>query len=253
MTASPFSRRANNSSGEDFELPAAGLHPAALVALVDLGTHEEEYNHKVNVRRLLYIAWELVGSENNDGEPFVVGEGFTDSLGKKSNLRKLIEGWRSRPFASEEEFDPIVLLGQKCLVNLSLGETSAGKRFTQVNSVSPPMKGQSIPDPIHEMFAWHFSQIDPPNPPPVPAWMSRHLGKTLLERIKLSREWAELESKGAFEARRPANGNGAGAATGTSNGHSGSIKDRHPAPAETARSLAGVGAGATAEREDCHF
>src|SRR5262245_56875671 len=98
MSASPFKRKATNTSNEDFELPPAGLHPAVLIGLVDLGTNTEEYNNKEYEKHELFVAWELVGTKNNGDEPFVVGQDYNESLGKKSNWRKLLEGWRGRPF-----------------------------------------------------------------------------------------------------------------------------------------------------------
>ena len=235
MSASPFSRKANNEASGDFELPPAGLHPARLVAIVDLGTHKNEYKGEVKAdKRLIYLAWELVLTKANTGKPFVVGEGYTDSLGKSSNgqssnYRKLIEEWRGCPFQQNEEFDPFVLFGRDCVVNLSLGQTGAGKKFSQVNSVSPPMQGQSVPESTVTPFFWHFSTWgDPSVNPPIPEWMPRYLGDLVLDVIHESREWAILKQQHPImpATNTPTNGSG----------HT--VQTRHEAPAEVAQQMA---------------
>lgn len=236
MSASPFLRKANDEASGDFELPPSGLHPARVVGLVDLGTHKNEYKGEVKAdKRLIYLAWELVLTKANTGKPFVVGEGYTDSLGKSSNgqssnYRKLLEEWRGTPFQQNEEFDPYVLLGRDCVVNLSLGLTSKGKKFSQVNSVSPPMQGQNIPDASVAPFFWHFSMWgDPAVDPPIPEWMPRYLGDLVLDVIHESREWAVLKQQQPVipAANMPPNGNG----------HS-TVQSRHEAPAEVAQQMA---------------
>lgn len=234
-TASPFQRKATVQSTDDFELPPAGLHPARVVALVGLGTHENEYKgEKKPDKEMVFLAWELVGTKTNAGKPFVVGEGYTDSLGKSSdgkasNYRKLLEGWRGQPFEKDEEFDPFVLLGMECVVNVSIGLSKKDKKFSQVNSVSPPFEGQNVPEATRELFCWHISQWgDHSVEPPIPDWMPRYMGDKLIDVIKASKEWMKLESQGKLipAANMPSNGR---------------VQDRHPAPADTSHEMAKQG------------
>jgi hypothetical protein len=226
MSQSPFARKANNQETGDFELPPAGLHPAYCVGLIDLGTHENEYHgEKKPDKRVLFIAWELAGTETNGGGPFVVGQEYTDSLGKKANWRKMIEGWRGKPFQPDELFDPINLLGVKCVVNLSIGMTKDEKQFSDVTSVSMPMKGQAFPEIHHTPYFWHFAVWeDATKDPDIPDWMPRVYGKTLLSKIKQAKEWLALEAKDKTipQSKPQSNGSPAG---------------RHPAPAETAAAM----------------
>jgi hypothetical protein len=196
VAASPFTKKASNQSSDDFELPPAGLHPAAFIGLVDLGTHDHEYQGNKYEKRTLFVAWELIGTKNNNGEPFVVGQDYNDSLGKKSNWRKLLEGLRGRPFNNDEEFDPVVLLGFKCVINISIGMSKNDKKFSEVTSASMPMVGQAIPDPVNSPFAFHLSTWgDPKIDPDIPAWMPRSYGHPILDDIKDSKEWLQLEGR----------------------------------------------------------
>lgn len=218
VSDSPFVQQVSNSSADDFQLPPPGLHPAVVVGFVDLGTHENSYHgEKKPDKRVNYVIWELTGTKNNEGKPFVVGCDFTDSLGKKSNWRAFLVDWRGRDFAPEEKFDPLVLLGVKCVVNLSLGEGKEDdqgkrKRFINVEAASPPMVGQVVPDATYEPFWFHLSVWgDPTIEPPIPAWAPRCYKDTLAEKIKKSHEWADLKTKhGLIPASNP---------TPASNGH----------------------------------
>lgn len=197
VSASPFVQQVNDSSADDFQLPPPGLHPACVVGFVDLGTHENSYNgEKKPDKRINFVIWELVGTKDNDGKPFIVGCDFTDSLGKKANWRAFLVAWRGRDFAQNEVFDPLVLLGVKCNVNISAGLTTEGKKFVTVETASPPMAGQTIPDPVREQFWFHLSVWgDPTIEPPIPGWAPRNYGKTLASEIKKSREWVDLKAK----------------------------------------------------------
>ncbi len=198
--ASPFGRKANNSNGEDFELPPAGLHPANLIGLVDLGTHHSEYQGNPIEKRILFVTWEL-NTLDSDGKPFLIGQDFNSSLHTKSGWRKLLEGWRGRPFGNDEEFDPIVLLGAKCVVTIQIGLSRKDKKFSEVVSVAPPMKGQVIAAPVHPNFAWHLDTWADFNlDPPIPEWMPRNYGRLLVDEIKDSDEWKGAKSAKKWDA-----------------------------------------------------
>ena len=69
--------KASSTEGGDFELPPSGSYPAVLIGLIDLGTHDREYNGKTDeVHKLLFV-WELVTESKADGDNFVVIKDFT--------------------------------------------------------------------------------------------------------------------------------------------------------------------------------
>ncbi len=218
MSASPFQQTASDKSADDFQLPPSGLHPAVVIGVIDLGTHENSYRgEKKSDKRSYFIVWELAGSKNNEGKPFVVGEDFTDSLGKKSNWRAFLVAWRGKDFGPDEPFDPLNLLGIKCVVNLSLGSTSEGKKFVNVEAASPPMVNQIIPDAVHPTFWFHLAVWgDPTIEPPIPDYYPRVYGRKVADEIKNSREWADLKAKHALiPASNPATNGASKAGAGT--------------------------------------
>src|SRR5271165_6927494 len=105
-----FKARAT-SGGQSGLLPAAGTHPAVLVALIGLGTHHKEYKGSGYDPEMIYLVWELTAEE---GRP-LIGRDFTLSLGKKAKLREFLERWRGKSFSDGEEFEIEKVLGKGCL------------------------------------------------------------------------------------------------------------------------------------------
>ena len=60
------------SSGGDYENAPVGNHPAVLVAMIDIGTHEEDYQGAKKQTRKIYLAWELVDEKKADGKNHVI-------------------------------------------------------------------------------------------------------------------------------------------------------------------------------------
>lgn len=195
---SPFGQQATNPSGEDFEIAPAGLHQATLIGLIDLGTQKETYGGETKESRKLFVCWELANEFQTDGSPFVIGQEYTWSLkGDKAKWRKMLEGWRGRMFAENEEFDPMVLLGQPCNITLTEGETKQNKKkYVKVTAVAQLMKGQAGKATVNPAFAWHLStwgdyKIDPP----IPDWCPPVYGDAVIDKIKESKEWATIRQQ----------------------------------------------------------
>lgn len=114
-------RNANDQGGGGGFRPEFKIHNAVLCQLVDLGTHEKEWNNKPTgiLQNKINFGFEFVDeTQDGDNGPYnpIWGMGLTNSLGKKANMRKLLEGWRGKPFNEEElkNFDISVLLGRSC-------------------------------------------------------------------------------------------------------------------------------------------
>jgi hypothetical protein len=194
---SPFGQKAENKSGEDFEIAPAGLHQATLISLIDLGTQTNTYNGQTSVARKIYVCWELASEFDREGKPFIVGQEYTLSLnGDKAKWRLMIEGWRGRRFNENEEFDPIVLLNQPCNITLTAGETANKKKYVKVTAVAALMKGQQPKPTVNPAFAWHLSTWgDPKIDPPIPDWCPPVYGDAVIDKIKESAEWKEIREK----------------------------------------------------------
>jgi hypothetical protein len=190
---SPFTAKASNSEGGDYERPPTGSHPAVLIGLIDLGTHGFVYQGERKEARKLLFAWELTAEQNKQGENFVVAADFTWSLGKNANLRKFLEGWTGRGFANDEEFDIGSLLGKSCVVNLTEGQTAKGNKFIEVASATPPMRGLTVPPAKRPIYAFSLAQeTSATEDPDIPDWVPYLYGRKVVDEVKASIEWGKL-------------------------------------------------------------
>lgn len=200
--SSPFQVEATNSGGGG-ELPPPGNYPAVLVGLVDLGTHEEEYQGKRYDARKVLLCWELAGENRSDGGPQILSMDFNllEKMSAKSKLRKLLEGWRGRPMDDKEAIDLAVLMGKACLLNVGHKKSQKGSDYATILGVTPVLKGMAVPRPLCELFTWHFGA----GPFTPPDWLPFLYGKPVLEHIEAARE---------SRAAAPANGRLVGAGAG---------------------------------------
>lgn len=189
----PFRSTATSSEGGDFERPPSGMHPAVLVGLIDLGTHTRTYGGKTWDARKILFAWELTAEKDKDGNNFIVAQDYTWSLNKKANLRSVIEGWIGRGLRDDEEYDFGQLLGQACIVNLTEGLTAGGKKFTEIASASPVMRGMTVPPKTVTLYAFCLAEEKSSlDDPPIPSWVPLMYGRKVVDEIKASHEWAAL-------------------------------------------------------------
>ena len=115
-----MSRYATDSGGGGGFKPEFGIHNVICCQLVDMGTTDKEWEGKVigKVNKINF-GFEFVDvtkeSEKGSYHP-LWGQQFTNSLGKKANLRKLLDGWRGQAFTPEElkKFNLGNLLGLSC-------------------------------------------------------------------------------------------------------------------------------------------
>lgn len=129
-----------------FELPPAGPVASRCCRLVDLGSHESEYQGKKKMQRKLLLSWEMAELRNDD-TPFQISRRFGLSLNEKSSLRPFLEAWRGRPFTPEElaAFDLRKLMNAPAMLNIGHTERN-GKQYANILSISPMPKGMTAPD-----------------------------------------------------------------------------------------------------------
>lgn len=130
--------------GSRWPLLEAGTYPAVCFGLVDIGAQENKmYN---NVSRKVVIMWEIPSETmaiDGKTETRVISETYTSSLGDKANLRKMLEGWRGRPFTEQElmGFDLHNILGMSCLLGTIVKDKNGGGQFAKIGTVSKLPKG----------------------------------------------------------------------------------------------------------------
>ena len=166
----PFAPTATNRGG-DFEPCPAGNHVGCLVALIDEGTHWDSYKGQEERRvRKIFLTFE-VEVQGQDGKPkrFYVGSEFSMGhddkgglvLGKKSRLRKLMEGWSGRSYADGEVPDFTKALGRPAFVNVK-HEAVGDRSYARPDSVSKPPAGVNVSFvPQRQPFSYLADSADP--------------------------------------------------------------------------------------------
>lgn len=134
-------------------LPTSGTHIARVIGLINIGTVEELYMGDAKKMQKIRLTFELpddlhVFKEGDDAKPLVHSEEYTLSMGKKSNLRPIVEGIIGIALTDEEAygFDVEKLLNLPCLISIKIGKSKKGSDFAKVASTAPLMKGQVCKD-----------------------------------------------------------------------------------------------------------
>ena len=134
----------NTGSGPRQIVPA-GTHAARIYSIVDLGTHQVEYQGESKSKRLVRIGWELLDetiSIGGEDKPMVIGKEFTFSLHEKAGLRKAIESMMGKPIKDSDvpTFDLECLIGIPVLLGVVHEQSQAGNSYAKITSFAPPMK-----------------------------------------------------------------------------------------------------------------
>jgi hypothetical protein len=180
-----FELTVSNSSG-DYETPSAGNHAARIIGVINGGTHETAgingQPRKKAVKLLLVV--ELPHEHRSDGKPFVIVYEVSFSLHEKATLRKLVREVLNRLLNEGDKFTVTEFLGQPCAVAIT-HEAKGEKTFYKVASIGPPIKGMTVPEPVHPRLLWSvyggeaFSS---------PTWLPFHFGRSVADWIAESEE-----------------------------------------------------------------
>jgi len=179
------------TASQTFESAPAGVYPARLYRLIDLGTQVGDYQGKPTKARKLLLSFELLGEDRmTDGKPFSISRRFTASLSDKAALRAFINQWRGRALNDEDVkagYELSKLLGQYGFLNLT-ETTREGKTYTNIASISPLPKGMPKPEGVNALQLFDMSKPD---------WnVFDSLGERLQGQIAASPEYQALQGWG---------------------------------------------------------
>lgn len=183
------------SGGSDFERVPPGTHLAVCYRFIDLGTQEVTWQGDTKHQRKIMLSWELPNElmQTGDyaGKPFTFHQRYTWSMSDKANLRHHLEAWRGKAF-QDSDFGPggfniKNIIGKGCLLNL-VEQEKGGKTYTNLASVSSPMKGMQTPPLVNEPVYLALTTDD------FEVVVFDQLSERLKETIKLSPEYQKLVS-----------------------------------------------------------
>lgn len=179
---------ASAKSGAPRQNAPAGTHLARCYQIIDLGTHDKEWQGKRRKSHEIRVSWELPGECADFGkgklEPFAVHKTYTLSLSEKANLRHDLENWRGRAFteAELEAFDVFKVLGHPCMVTVT-HVTKGDATYANVTAVTSVPKGIEAPAAVNPVVQFSLDEHD--------EGVFRSLPDFLQEIIKDSDEWKQ--------------------------------------------------------------
>lgn len=171
-------------------LPNAGTHAARLLRVIDMGTtYSEKYNSS---NRYIDLTWALTNTkhvfdEEKGEQPFVVSRKFTQNIGPKAALGKILKSWIGRD--PEADFDISELFDTPCLINVIHNEvTKEGETtvYANVDTVMAAPEGMEIPDLEQEPVMFDLDEFDQD--------LFQSLPEFMREIIAASDEYKELKA-----------------------------------------------------------
>lgn len=186
--------------GKDFDPVPTGVHHAICYGVVDVGTQDNpnsKYGPKPQLLIMFELPFERIDIPERGNLPRAISGFWTQSLGDKSNLRKLLESWRGKPFTPEQlqGFDPRNLIGINCQLNVIHQPKKSSGVFAKITSIIPLPKG--TPSRTLENPELYFSLVDQGDlknikfPDNMPTWIQA--------KIQLSHEVLECQSQHSQE------------------------------------------------------
>lgn len=172
----------------DFAIVPSGNHIAICNAVIDLGMQPGSGMYP-EPKRQVYIRFELPTERVKyvkDGTeiegPMSIGRSLTASMSEKANLRKLIESWFGKKFPSDDaaaDFDHSLLLGKKCLLNITHTEKS-GKTYANIANATPIPRGMVADQKQHNPSQYYsLDDADAQVFKQLPEWLQKKIHERL--------------------------------------------------------------------------
>ena len=161
------------SRGGGFK-PEMGIHNVVCCQVVDLGTHDTEWEGKVTGKApMINYAFEFVDVElEHEDEKYHPMWGIREmkGLGPRHNMKKYLEGWRGKEFSKDERarFDWGAPLGKCC--KLVIGPNSKGNpKLTAIVGTKEQFSG------TREIREFWINEENPDHTFPewMPEWMQK--------------------------------------------------------------------------------
>lgn len=192
-------------SGGNFTPLPAGSHIARCISVIALGTQPSElFSPTYKVMLTWEVPDEPIKGADGVEMPMTISKEYTLSLGKKSNLRKDLEGWRGREFTKEEleGFAVEKVLDQTCMLSVIHKQSSKGSTYAAITAISRLPKGAVCAPRKHDLTDYEIEWGKDNRFTKLPEWIRK--------KIEQCEEWVhpaidqEQEPIEAREGQAPA-------------------------------------------------
>lgn len=139
----------------------AGTHVARCYSCIALGTQKSDiYADSFKIMLQFELPNEPMEQPDGSSAPMVVSKEFTFSKGKKSNLRKMLESWRGKPFTDEqlENFEVSDVVGAPCMLTIVHQTAAGGGTYAKIEAITGVPKGLTCPPQFHKSIKYEIEQ-----------------------------------------------------------------------------------------------
>jgi hypothetical protein len=172
-----------NGSGMAGEVPAAGLHMARVVAVIDLGTHLESFKSgPLKEKRKLFVVYELTDEKDSEGKTKRIARDYTMSGADRAGIRKLCEAVFGKEPEGGWDMEKMVGAGVGLNVSHTEGESATFADAGDVVGLLPDVR-RNVPKPTFPPFYW---DMDSPADYQDRDWVPYVFCRALRKRIKAS-------------------------------------------------------------------
>ena len=171
---------------KSYERPDPGVYPARCIVVAELGHHPNRFYNpdkdkpEYEYRQELLIAWEL-SELMQDGRPFAISWRDRNHLSEKSNLYKLLTGWRGKPFSQLEmrRFELKNILDKCCYLNLVESPPDRNnKTWINVETAIPLPKGMICVPRVNDLIDFSINDIEMPLFAQLWPWVQDYIKKS---------------------------------------------------------------------------
>lgn len=198
----------------DFKPIPAGVYIARCYSFVDEGTHTDVFpNAKFAAKptRSIRLQFEILTDDGDElvrmenGKPFTLGKSYTNSLDKKANLRKLIDGWRSTPLTDEEaaHFEITQLADKYCMMQVTNETKPDGTVRASIGNI---LNTKKRPESVNEAYSFSVDDPEQEDFDRLPQWLQERVNdcaefkaKGFSLRVTTKEERAEMNGGPAME------------------------------------------------------
>lgn len=147
---------------KSFTPAPVGSQHAVCVDVIDMGQRVESF--KDQPKRLspkVVLVFQTADVNAETGARYEVSIEFTASFGAKAKLRKMLGGWRGKPYSDEEAMAgaPLhKLVGVNAVLNVLHKTSGQGRTYAAIDSIAPPMKGLPKIEPDEYVRGEYWAQ-----------------------------------------------------------------------------------------------
>lgn len=168
----------------EYEQLEEGTYPARCIGLFDLGTQTHE---KFGSNRMIYVAFEILDEEKEDGSPFIMGMFMTVKFTAKATLGKILKSWFGIEIGKDETYEFEEFENAAAMVTVQNKTNDEGEEKNKIIAVARVPKKMKVGEAQNDFVEFSLDNFKKSTFDQLPEWLQ--------DRIKESEEWPSVYGK----------------------------------------------------------